>query len=100
MGPGLPQPAPRGNMIFTDQWRDEWIGSPTDPFQGDAMPDLKKFWFIGCVAYFDQFKNLHWTRFCMTSPDFGPSPPMNKDTPIHPCNLYNDTDDSEHSEDK
>lgn len=100
MGPGLPQPAPRGYMLFPDQEHVEWIGEPNAPFGTDSLPEMKKFWLIGCIAYFDQFKQLHWTRFCQTTSDFGPAPPMNKDVPLHACSLYNDTDDSEHSEDK
>jgi hypothetical protein len=87
-----------GYTIFPSQDQKETIGSPTDPWQGDAEPNLKHFWFVGCVAYLDQFKTAHWTRFCM-EPDLL-SRPMNKEIPLQFCALYNDTDNSEHADAK
>jgi hypothetical protein len=92
VGPEVNQPPPLGNMRFPDQTLDEAIGEPNDPFTGPYVPDLKKIWFTGCVTYKDQFKNSHWSRWCVTSPDFG-HVAINKDVPLHFCNLYNDTDD-------
>jgi hypothetical protein len=94
LGPGLTNPGPMGYTLFPNQPHDESIGTPSDPWQGDAQPDLKHFWFIGCTAYVDQFKITRWTRFCM-EPDIYARHPMNKDIPLKFCALYNDTSDSE-----
>jgi hypothetical protein len=93
VAPSVKNPGPMGYVLFPGQPHKETIGSPTDPFQGDGQPNLKHFWFVGCVAYSDQFGTAHWTRFCM-EPDFR-AQPMSKDTPLQPCALYNDTDDGE-----
>ena len=92
------QPGPMGYTLFTNQERRETMGSPSDPWQGPPEPNLKHFWFVGCVAYLDQFKTVHWTRFCV-EPDFMPRL-INKEIPLQPCALYNDTDDSEYSSDR
>lgn len=94
LGPGLVSPGPMGYTLFPNQPHDETIGSPTDPWQGDAQSDLKHFWFIGCTSYIDQFKTARWTRFCM-EPDIFARHPMNKDIPLKFCALYNDTSDTE-----
>jgi len=83
-------PGPMGYILFPGQTHQETIGSPIDPWQGAGEPDIKHFWFIGCIAYLDQFKMPHWTRFCMDSSNF--LQPINKNTPIDFCSLYNDTD--------
>ena len=87
--PGTPNPAPgpMGYTLFPGQSHPEEVG----PWQGQAVPPLKHFWFIGCVAYLDQFKSLHWTRFCVESPFTIPNP--TKDTPLQFCALYNDAGD-------
>jgi hypothetical protein len=91
--PRIPNPGPMGYTLFTNQTHQEAVGSPRDPWQGAGEPDLKHFWFIGCVAYLDQFKTLHWTRFCM-EPDFSLQN-FNKDTALRFCALYNDAGDGE-----
>jgi hypothetical protein len=90
--PDVTMPGPMGYTLFPDQSHTETIGSPNDPWQGDGEPNLKHFWFIGCVAYLDQFKIIHWTRFCV-EPDLFPRP-MDKRIPLKFCSLYNDTDES------
>ena len=89
--PGTPNPAPgpMGYILFPGQSHTEDVG----PYQGQTVPPLKHFWFIGCVAYLDQFKSLHWTRFCVESPYTVPNP--TKDTPLQFCGLYNDAGDGE-----
>ncbi len=89
--PNITLPGPIGSTLFPSQPDKETIGSHDDPWQGEGQPGLKHFWFIGCVAYLDQFQVVHWTRFCM-EPDFFPHP-INKDIPLKFCALYNDTDD-------
>ncbi len=92
LGSGLTEQTPMGFMLFQGQFHTETIGSPRDPWQGAAEPDLKHFWFVGCIAYIDQFKNTRWTRFCME-----PAPtqqPITRDIPLRYCPLYNDTEDT------
>jgi len=91
--PRIRNPGPMGYTLFTNQTHQETIGSPRDPWQGAGEPDMKHFWFIGCVAYLDQFKIVHWTRFCM-EPSFSPQD-FNKNTPLQFCALYNDAGDGE-----
>ena len=96
-GPDLKAPGAFGYTLFPGQGRTEVIGGPNDPWQGDGMPDLKHFWFIGCVAYLDQFDTVHWTRFCM-EPDMFSKQPLSRGTALTFCSLYNDTDESQASE--
>jgi len=91
--PRIRNPGPMGYTLFTNQTHPETMGSPRDPWQGAGEPNLKHFWFIGCIAYLDQFKTVHWTRFCM-EPNFSPQD-FNKDTPLQFCALYNDAGDGE-----
>jgi hypothetical protein len=93
VGPQVRNPGPLGYTLFTNQTHAETMGSPSDPWQGAGAPDLKHFWFIGCIAYLDQFKSVHWTRFCM-EPNFSPQD-FNKGTPLQFCALYNDAGDGE-----
>lgn len=88
--PQVNNPGPMGYILFPSQIHGETIGSPGDPWQGAGEPDLKHFWFIGCIAYFDQFGTAHWTRFCM-EPGLV-SHRFDKDIPLRFCALYNDTD--------
>jgi len=94
VGKGIEQPPAMGRLLFREQGFDESIGERNDPFSRDYNPKLQKIWFTGCITYRDQFESTHWTRFCMTSPDFGPVT-INEAVPLHYCNLYNDTDEPE-----
>ncbi|MFZ0286639.1 MAG: hypothetical protein WAL32_15545, partial [Terriglobales bacterium] len=93
-GPTVKNHGPRGFILFPGGSRNGYIGRPDDPWQeSGARPDLKHFWFIGCIAYWDQFKTTHWTRFCMEG-DFS-SQSIVQDIPLQFCALYNDTDESQ-----
>jgi hypothetical protein len=93
-GPNVRNPGPMGYTLFPNQGHEETIGSPSDPWTGPAEPDLTHFRLIGCIAYINQFKVVHWTRFCM-EPQINASLPLTKDTPLTFCSLYNDTDESD-----
>lgn len=91
-GPGVSNPGPMGYTLFPGQIHEEQIGG--GPWEGDGLAKpMRHFWFIGCVAYLDQFKAVHWTRFCIES-SFTHQP-INKDTPLRFCSLYNDAGDWE-----
>jgi hypothetical protein len=95
MSPEMHNPGPFGYILFANQWHDEFIGSPGDPWTGESQPDMTHFKLIGCVAYIDQFRAVHWTRFCM-EPDFYIGRQiMDKNVRLRFCALYNDTDESE-----
>lgn len=83
VGGEMKQPPPFGYVLFPDKWNNYPI-----QFQGpqDTVLHLR---FIGCVAYIDQFKTVHWTRFCMERTPGDPAriPKLNF------CAMYNDTDE-------
>jgi hypothetical protein len=78
----LKQPPPFGYMLFPNQWHNEVID-----YQG-PVETVRFLRFVGCVAYLDQFRAVHWTRFCMERKpgDQTPIPALTF------CALYNDTD--------
>jgi hypothetical protein len=78
----LQQPPPFGYTLFPDKWHDEPI-----EYNG-PVSTTKFFQFVGCVAYIDQFKAVHWTKFCMMRK------PGNTDRipKLDFCSLYNDSD--------
>lgn len=92
-GPDVTLPGPIGYSLFPNQSHAGAIGSPGNPWQGEAQPSMSHFWLIGCVAYLDQFRTVHWTRFCM-EPEIGQRT-MNKDVPLAFCARYNDTDETQ-----
>jgi hypothetical protein len=93
VGPGVRNPGPMGYILFPDQIHQEQIGQ--GPWEGDPLPKpMRHFWFIGCIAYIDQFKTLRWTRFCM-EPSVSALQPLSEDTPLQFCALYNDAGDGE-----
>jgi hypothetical protein len=53
---------------------------------------------MGCVAYVDQFKNSHWTRFAVLIGD-GKNPISNT-SPQKLYTLYNDTDETVERDEK
>lgn len=83
VGGEMKQPPPFGRILFPDK-----ADSYPIEFQGpsDTVLHLR---FIGCVAYIDQFKTVHWTKFCMER--------RPGDTTLIPkldfCAMYNDTDE-------
>jgi hypothetical protein len=82
VGGEMKQPPPFGYTLFPNQGHDESID-----YQG-GIDTLKFLQFIGCVAYIDQFKTVHWTRFCMQRRP-GDTAKIPK---LDFCSLYNDTD--------
>jgi hypothetical protein len=82
---GLKQPPPLGYTLFPNQGHDELIDYTATT---DYLNPLR---FVGCIAYVDQFKVLHWTRFCMERKlgDLRQVPELAF------CALYNDTDPDE-----
>ncbi|MFZ0302322.1 MAG: hypothetical protein WAL75_06540 [Terracidiphilus sp.] len=91
IGPGMENPGPFGYMLFPGGTHAENVGSPIDPWTGPPLPDLKHFWFVGCIAYIDQFKAVHWTRFCMEPVYVRQT--MTKDIKLQYCSRYNDAGD-------
>lgn len=87
--PNVHIPGPMGYVLFPGQTHDEQVGGGI--WTGQPVPAIKHFWFIGCVAYLDQFNTIHWTRFCFES-SYSARLPLTKDTPLVPCALFNDTD--------
>ncbi len=76
------EPPPFGHTLFPGQVDNESID-----YQGlpETVTHLR---FIGCVAYIDQFKTVHWTRFCMERNPGDPAPIPT----LAFCAMYNDTD--------
>jgi hypothetical protein len=83
IGGDLKQPPPFGRILFSDQKMDR----PID-FNG-TVQTVAHYRFVGCIAYIDQFKSIHWTRFCMERRpgDLSAIPKLDF------CALYNDTDE-------
>lgn len=75
-------PGPMGYILFPSQGHDEFIGSRGNPWTGDAQPTMTHFKFIGCIAYFDQFETVHWTRFCMEPDIYAGQQIMNRDVKL------------------
>ncbi len=90
--PGKEYP-PIGKILFPGQVLEDGAKPPiTD---GDIFtPNIKTVWFIGCVSYVDQFKNVYWTRFCQRTPHYPPAS-FTINMPLEPCNSYNDTNDTQ-----
>lgn len=89
MVPPFKQPGAFGYTLFPNQAHSETID-----YTGPATT-LRFFQFIGCVAYIDQFKAVHWTRFCMQRRPGDPAPIPRLDF----CSLFNDSDDSDKPQD-
>jgi hypothetical protein len=84
---GLYNPGPMGFTLFPKQTYSDSAG-----WNGDAVPDLKWLYVMGCVAYLDQFKSWHWTRYCLVIGD-GKNP-ISDTSPRNLYTLYNDTDET------
>jgi hypothetical protein len=83
VGGAMKQPPPFGHILFPDK-------SDSYPIEFQGPPEtLLHLRFIGCVAYIDQFKTVHWTKFCMERRPGDPAPIPKLDF----CALYNDTDE-------
>jgi len=82
---GSKQPGPFGLTLFTGKDHIESID-----FAGPAET-AAHLRFIGCVAYLDQFKTVHWTQFCMERP-VGDATPRNKIPKLEFCAMFNETD--------
>jgi hypothetical protein len=83
---GMPLPGPFGATLFPEQS----VTEPLEPlnrfWEEDSVPDF--FQLVGCVAYMDQFKQSHWTRFCILG-----RIEQGQLTRWNYCGLYNDTDE-------
>jgi hypothetical protein len=79
----------QGQLLFPNETSPEKFGPATT----DPHPGLTKIWIAGCITYLDQFTHPHWTRYCYEVGDGKQS--VDKDSPISPCQLYNDTDETE-----
>jgi hypothetical protein len=94
VAPNLKQGPPMGKALFPDQGLGDSI-----PWE---IPEGKQWMaFVGCVTYKDALENYHWTRFCMESPNWnytGKPFILGPKTPLHLCNVYNDTDDKKPEE--
>jgi hypothetical protein len=85
---GEESPGPMGFVLFPKQ-------TYVKPFfwSGDATPNLKWLYVMGCVAYLDQFKKPHWTRFVVIIGDG--KTPVSIASPRRLYTLYNDTDETD-----
>jgi hypothetical protein len=61
-------------------------------WQGQAEPDDKWAYVIGCVAYLDQFNHSHWTRLMVLIGDGNHS--LTDASPRQLYSLFNDTDET------
>jgi hypothetical protein len=64
----------------------------SETWGGDAMPSLQWMYVMGCVAYLDQFKTWHWTRYCIVIGDG--KKPITDASPKRLYTLFNDTDET------
>lgn len=86
VGGTLKQPPPFGYTLFPNQPHNESI-----EYQG-PIETLKFLRFVGCVAYIDQFKTVHWARFAMWRGPYDPAVPSIAIPKLDFYSLYNDTD--------
>jgi len=88
VGGELKQPPPFGYTLFPDQSHTELI-----QVTGQKLPEKTATFlrFIGCVAYLDQFRETHWTRFCMERKP-GTITLAGQIPKLDFCAMYNDTD--------
>jgi hypothetical protein len=86
VGRGTKQPGPFGYTLFPDQGKDY----PIEVEGPVATLDFLQY--VGCVAYIDQFKMVHWTRFCMMRYPRNPITLPTEIPELEFCSLYNDTD--------
>jgi len=83
----LKNPGPMGFALFPNQ-----TYSDSFTWSGDAQPNLKWVYVMGCVAYVDQFDASHWTRFVVLIGD-GRNP-VDNNSPRQLYTLFNDTDET------
>jgi len=89
---------PWGSMLFPNGTRDNAFGGvPGKPFPAELIPNATVVFFIGCITYKDQFDISHWTRFCFTTSPYTQDSltKVDKNTPLVPYAMYNDTDDNQ-----
>jgi hypothetical protein len=86
-------PGPLGRLLFAGQGEahvglgGHGLGEVSGAWWGSEIPNPKEFWIVGCVGYMDQFKESHWTRFCMHA--------LTTEKPqLDYCSRYNDTDET------
>jgi hypothetical protein len=87
MDKSLMNPGPMGFVMFPQQT----YGNSFN-WQGQAEPDDKWAYVVGCVAYLDQFNDSHWTRFVVLIGDG--NHPLNDSSPRQIYSLFNDTDET------
>jgi hypothetical protein len=76
-----------GYILFPKQTHPESIH-----WRGDQPQSGQWIYVIGCVAYIDQFRDWHWTRFCVLTGS-GVIPLTGSQQTL--CTLYNDTDETD-----
>lgn len=87
MDKSLMNPGPMGFVMFPQQTYGNLFN-----WQGQAEPDDKWAYVIGCVAYLDQFNDSHWTRFAVLIGDG--NHPLSDSSPRQIYSLFNDTDET------
>jgi hypothetical protein len=85
------QPSPFGRSLFPGQSDNGDIEYQGPVSTGNHLR------FIGCVAYLDQFKAVHWTMFCMEKKP-GDSTPKGSIPKLDYCAMYNETDQQNESQ--
>jgi hypothetical protein len=79
----------QGQVLFPNSTSLQTIGPAATP----APPSLTKIWIAGCITYLDQFETPHWSRYCY---EMGNGQrPVGKGSPVEPCQLFNDTDETQ-----
>lgn len=99
LGPRVHNPGPMGFVLFPHQTYTDDTFSPsrsnsplTSAWTGAALPNLKWIFIMGCVAYVDQFKAPHWTRFVVQIGNG--RDPVSLASPMQLYSLFNDTDET------
>lgn len=88
VGGNMKQPPPFGYTLFPNQTHDEPI-----EYQG-PLDTVEFLQYVGCVAYIDQFKTVHWTQFAMWRGPHAANDVIPKTVPkLDFYSLYNDTDE-------
>lgn len=98
--PPAQNPGRMGFVLFPhqtytdDSFSPSRSGSPlASAWSGAAQPNLKGMFIMGCVAYLDQFRTPHWTRFVVQIGNG--KDPVSIASPQQLYSLFNDTDETD-----
>jgi hypothetical protein len=77
----------RGFTLFPGEVLSEGIGTGDSTLKPGSVDTL---YFIGCIAYRDQFEKTHTTHFCVETPWLAKSYKLGQ--PLISCSVYNEVD--------